>query len=298
MRSILVAIALVLVIPALPANAETVYQAVDLSSKWNARFQDADQRYVEGNVILGGVPFRIPVGGRNQWNFGSQYGDTYVGTTRTDFAIGVSGVREVHTLMHTAWGAGGPTCYLSLEFYGSQGAYYKKDLIGGVDIRDWNNWILTNTINGTTTICVESYGGGQRRRDKQCMTLPAEFLTQRLEYMRIVDSGAYNFQRGCLTGLSVLRDLPAQTVGLSNKAFGSAAVARSEPQCSFTLWGKAHIIDSSTLTIDDGSGQTVTIAAPGYTGITEGDYVRASGAFTLAGGKPMLTCPAARVRKL
>jgi hypothetical protein len=167
-----------------------------------------------------------------------------------------------------------------------------------VDIRDWNNDGYTNTINGTTTICVENYANPYRRRDKICVTLPSEFLTQRLLYMRLTDSGGVNFQRGCLSGMTVLREMPAPSVGLINRSFGKAPVAACEPTCCFVLWGKAHIIDSSTLTLDDGSGTPVTVIAPGYSGIAEGNFARAAGVFMVTGGQPTLTCPASGVLKL
>ena len=109
-------------------------------------------------------------------------------------------VREVQTLINTGWGAiGGPYAYL--EFFGSAGAYYKKELYGNVDIRDWNQGTSTNAINGTTTTNV--FLIGTHRIDKQAITLPPEFARQTLVKIRLVDNGADGIQRTYLQGVSV-----------------------------------------------------------------------------------------------
>jgi hypothetical protein len=121
-------------------------------------------------------------------------------------------VQEVHTLINTGWGAtGGPYAYL--EFFGAGGGYYRKDLYGNEDIRDWYNGAYTNGINGTTTINV--FWQDNRRIDKQQINLPPEFLRQRLLKMRMVDNGSNGFQRTYLQGLTVgLLPPPIANIGL------------------------------------------------------------------------------------
>jgi len=98
-----------------------------------------------------------------------------------DINIGVFGVSEVHTLINTRWGQPAPSSYAYIEFFGSDSAYYRKDLLGNVDVRDYanNNW--TNGINGTSTTNVVLVENGYHRLDKQCITLPSVFLSQKLD---------------------------------------------------------------------------------------------------------------------
>ncbi|MFH0980155.1 MAG: CARDB domain-containing protein, partial [Planctomycetota bacterium] len=176
-----------------------VYQPLDFSASHNGRLQDSDGGFPEGDVVLGGVPFSIPVGGNNCWTSGSVPGPNPI---VLDIPVNLPGALEVHTLINTGWGQPGPTAYAWLEFFGSAGAYYHKDLIGNVDIRDWNQASWTNSINGTTTINVVLLGG--HRLDKQQILLPAEFLDQRLVTIRLTDVGAGGFSRAFLAGVTVL----------------------------------------------------------------------------------------------
>ncbi|MBS0445510.1 MAG: PEP-CTERM sorting domain-containing protein [Proteobacteria bacterium] len=60
------------------------------------------------------------------------------------------GVGSAYSLFNTLFGqAGLPT--VSIEFKGSAGADQTFTLTGNTDIRDYNNWVWTNSINGTTT---------------------------------------------------------------------------------------------------------------------------------------------------
>lgn len=176
------------------------YHTVDFSAFHNANMQnDLDPAFPSGSVMLGGVPFVIPQSGSNYWHSVVANGPN---PRRVDIPVGRSGVGEVHTLINTYWGVPGPTSYASLEFFGSDGAYFREDLIGGEDIRDWNNFVFTNTINGTTTQNVVSIG--THRLDKQQIALPAEFRDQVLETVRLSDNGGDNVQRVFLAGLAVL----------------------------------------------------------------------------------------------
>ena len=200
-------------------QADVLYTPIDLQPYGNANYKWPYQGAAvpEGNVTLGGVPFNLPDSDTSAWD---SSGD---GLTSIDIPIGVHGVREVHTLINTRWGQVGP--YTKLEFFGSDGAYYKKDLYGDSDIRDWLRYLWTNTINNTTTINVWSgpcpaWGGLQCDIDKQQVVLPNAFHSETLVTVRMSDWGDVNFHRSFLTGMTVAVPEPAT---LTLLAFGGLA---------------------------------------------------------------------------
>lgn len=150
-----------------------------------------------GAVTLGGVPFVIPESGLNYWNSESAGGPN---PRALDIYTNRYGVTRVFTIINTFWGkTGGP--FASLEFFGDNGAYHKKDLYGNTDIRDFNKSTWTNSINGTTTINV--FDNATWRLDRQRIDLPAAFASQALVRIRLSDSGATDFQRAFLVGVTV-----------------------------------------------------------------------------------------------
>ncbi len=178
------------------------YHPIDFSAHHNANMQaDLDSAFPSGSVTLGGVPFVIPEQGVNYWHSVVAAGSN---PRSIDMPVGQYAVREVHTLINTYWGQPGPTSLASVEFFGGDGAYHLKQLIGNEDIRDWNNYVFTNTINNTTTQNVVSVG--PHRLDKQRIVLPAEFRDQILETVRLNDSGTDNVQRVFLAGMTVLTE--------------------------------------------------------------------------------------------
>lgn len=199
-----------LLLSTLPSTqgAMAAFMPITLSSLTNARIQDYQPSavgYPEGPAVLGGVPFAIHcVGGNNAWNSEVLSGPY---PRSVDIPLNVSGAVAVHTLLNTFYGQPGPTSYVWLEFFGSQGAYYRKDLIGNVDIRDhfYGNW--TNSINGTTTTMVYTSGGGpaqESRLDKQYIALPPEFAGQTLYKVRITADGGVGISDASLSGLTVV----------------------------------------------------------------------------------------------
>lgn len=179
----------------------TTYTPIDFSVYHNLRIQNLQPEcrdYPEGNVTLGGILFSIhPAGGANAWWGQNAPG----GHGSINISVGVLGVYEVQTLINSSYGTPGPNSYASLEFFGSGGAYYKKDLIGNLDIRDHFNSAWTNQINNTTTTNVFTHG--RCRLDKQFVALPVEFSNQSLVSIRVNDSGRGGFQNVILAGVTV-----------------------------------------------------------------------------------------------
>jgi len=181
-----------------------VYQTVDFSEHHNKRLQlELYPGFPEGELNCSGISFSIPVGGNNYWSSRWASGLTSAEVS-IDIDVGVSDVRQVHTMINTAWGQPGPEIYTTLEFFGSDGAYFRKDLIGNVDIRDHANNTWANDIQSQAINCFsEIPDGTERRLDKQLIKLPVEFHSQTLDMMRMTDRGGERFHRAFLVGLTV-----------------------------------------------------------------------------------------------
>ncbi|HSH93191.1 MAG TPA: putative Ig domain-containing protein, partial [Roseimicrobium sp.] len=176
------------------------YQKIEYGGK-NIRAQFMYPSFQDNpNVNLGGVPFNYgPAGGNNSWD--ARYTPTQTNPLVLEVPVSVPFAERVETLINTAWGrTGGPYAYI--EFIGTNGAYYRKDLYGNADIRDFNSNFHTNFINNTTTTLV--YAQGLSRMDKQSTALPDIFRTESLQLIRFVDVGAISFQRIFMHGLSIL----------------------------------------------------------------------------------------------
>ena len=53
-----------------------------------------------------------------------------------DIYTAIPNATELDTLINTFAGSVGPDAYAFIEFFGSDGAYYEKPLVGNIDIRD------------------------------------------------------------------------------------------------------------------------------------------------------------------
>ena len=184
------------------SNASIKYHSIVFSSNEMASSMTRlgnGSLYPTGEQLLGNIPFTIPTVENNMWcsDIGSKPNPRYI-----EINVDKIGVSEVHTIINTFWGQAGPNSYAYIEFIGSGEAYYKVDLVGNIDIRDYNQASWTNHINNSTTIEVFNNNKGQRL-DKQVFTLPDAFLVQKLNYIRLVDNGSSSFQRVFLFGITV-----------------------------------------------------------------------------------------------
>jgi hypothetical protein len=152
-----------------------------------------------GNLNYGGVPYSVPTGPNNWWsaNYAANGG---AGTVSVTIPVGVAGVTSAFTWLNTENGQPGPTAYLYVTFHWSGGSA-TAPLIGDVNVRDYNNYVV-NTINDTSTVQVWSNGLGQRL-DRQEYIIPPSLSSQVLESVTITDTGNYGFSRAIFSALTV-----------------------------------------------------------------------------------------------
>ena len=230
-RFISVAVATVI---ASTAIAQEFFLPVNLLPFVNDRLQTRSTSFPAQNPVLGGVPFRIEPTGNNMWSANVASGANPRVLT---VPINVEGVREVHTLINTDWGQTGPESVASVQFETASGLVHTVSLVGGVDIRDWNQNTFTNTINGTTTTQVVT--AGTARVDKQRITLPSAFAGEELRRIRFIDTGATNQQRIFVAGLTLVINQPSDRVW-SPLIGGNGHRYRAVQAVNGVTWTQAH----------------------------------------------------------
>ncbi len=89
-----------------------------------------------------------------------------------------------------------------------------------------------------------------------------------------------------------------RVVGISNRTAGDLTRRTGTGDFRYTVWGKATITSGSTLLLDDGSGCPIVVTAPGYTGVSTGDYAAATGSLGGTAAQPTLSSSAGQVRRI
>ncbi|MEO0454087.1 MAG: putative Ig domain-containing protein [Verrucomicrobiota bacterium] len=180
----------VFVTPELPDFTEDQFTSVALPV--NGRHQAIWSGYPEfGDTSFRSVPFSIPEG-NNIWSSG------LVNTPNPVEAVvpvGLFGVSEVYTLINTIWGSTSTLAYI--EFFGNEEAYYRYDLRGNFNIRDYQRSFFT--VETVSSNAFNVFYDGRPLFDKvidmQKISLPEEFLGETLTSIRFVDEGATEVQR-------------------------------------------------------------------------------------------------------
>ncbi len=193
------------------ANAESV--AINLSSAANGAWCNVGGGYLvncesmpSGQQLFNASLFSIAGanGGNNAW-FSSVAANNGAGSVSLAIPVNLPNVTSVHTLLNTLWGQNG-TSYDTVTFTGSSGAVYSVNLTGNYAIRDYNQYIWTNSLNpaaNSVAVWNNYASGGGQRLDEQTFILPQAFGDQTLETITITDNGANVFSRIFLAGLTV-----------------------------------------------------------------------------------------------
>jgi len=91
---------------------------------------------------------------------------------------------------------------------------------------------------------------------------------------------------------------PEPPIGINNRAAYDPIISLVARRHNFKVWGKVTILDSTSFTLNDGSGMHVKVIAPGYGGIANDDYACASGELVGDGLNRALRALASDVVKL
>lgn len=161
------------------------------------------------------VPFAIPTLGNNGWK-SFQPTFRYPNDTNQQRVLtipaNVQDATTLFTLINSYWGAEGPASYAKIEVFGTAGAYAQFNLVGGVNIRDFNQATWMNHSLNTAEVLSWTGGTGEgssQRLDRQRFTLPGSFLGQTLTEVRLTDNGSTLQQRTFLVGATVQNSLGA-----------------------------------------------------------------------------------------
>jgi hypothetical protein len=156
-----------------------------------------------GQQTFNGESFNIANGASGNAWFSSVAAGNVAGTTSVTIQMNVTNAVSVKTLMNTFWGQGG-TSYDTIQFNGSKGSF-SESLTGNNTLRDYNNYVWTNSINQPTTV---AWSDGSQRLDEQEFSLGA-YAGENLTSITITDTGDQVFSRAFLAALTV--DMGATT---------------------------------------------------------------------------------------
>lgn len=130
-----------------------------------------------GNHVWNDVPFTL-----NEDSLGNK---VWSGRSNgsLDIPAQVFGATTAYTIINTEFGSFGANNG-SIEFFGSEGAYHKEDLIQGTNVRDhfWGEY--NNIINNTDALPAFEIGPVRARLDMQLFSLPASFADETLTTIR------------------------------------------------------------------------------------------------------------------
>jgi hypothetical protein len=156
-----------------------------------------------GNIFFDSVPFHVfPwTDSVNGWNASFASGSNPV-ILKIPCNKTITGL---NLLSNTYFGQGGPNSYASVQFWGSGTKVFEKMLIGGIDIRDFNQDGWTNTINNTTTTNAWTDAARTHRSDNIHLILSS---SRHIDSILIVDNGGSFFQRTFVLAATAENSVP------------------------------------------------------------------------------------------
>jgi hypothetical protein len=200
------------------ATAALSFTQLDLNGNYRLSSSGSIAGFPLGNsTYLGGVPFTQNDLQGQVWN-GAYLSDgvTQSGSSVQTLTINtnVADARGFYSVINTWWGQPGPSSYASLTFNFSDSSSFTKNLVGNVDIRDFNYQTVTytNQINNTTTRNVYLNPGSSYAQDRQWFDFGA-YSGKTLSSVTFTDSGNWGFQRYLVSGATVQSGFSGQIVG-------------------------------------------------------------------------------------
>jgi hypothetical protein len=199
------------------ATAALSFTQLDLNGNYRLSSSGSIAGFPLGNsTYLGGVPFTQNDLQGQVWN-GAYLSDgvTQSGSSVQTLTINtnVADARGFYSVINTWWGQPGPASYASLTFTFSDSSSFTKNLVGNVDIRDFNYQTVTytNQINNTTTRNVYLNPASSYAQDRQWFDFGA-YSGKTLSSVTFTDSGNWGFQRYLVSGATVQSGFSGQIV--------------------------------------------------------------------------------------
>jgi len=162
-----------------------------------------------GQQTYNGETFNIASGASGNAWFSSVASGKTSGVTSVTVQTNVTNAVSVKTLISTLWGQGG-TSYDSITFNGSKGSFTEA-LTGNNTLRDYNNYVWTNSIQQPTTV---AWTDVSQRLDEQVFSL-GSYAGEDLTSVTLTDWGNELFSRAFLAGLTVDTDPTSQAAAVT-----------------------------------------------------------------------------------
>lgn len=228
-------------------QAALVFTKLSLDANFNlAGSGDTTGFPFSSNTFLGNVPFEQTGASGEVWNanFLSNGSSQSTGTQTLTLNTNVADARGFYSIINTWWGASGPTSYASITFNFSDSSTMTSNLVGNVDIRDFNyTGFYTTNINGTSTRNVYLRTAGTYPNpyalDRQWFDFGVN-SGKTLTSVVFTDTGAANLQRMLVSGATVQSGQSGQITGPAIGPGGQPINAVPEPgqiAASLTLLG-------------------------------------------------------------
>ncbi|MRR35473.1 PEP-CTERM sorting domain-containing protein, partial [bacterium] len=188
----------------LPRQSHATFVTVDMSSSANHGF-DWDYPVNPPNT-LDGIPFNFG----NNYRFYDFATTPAISTVTFNTSFTVEDTLTAYLLLNTAWGSPNFTAG-RVSFLTNSQQQFELDLIGGMNIRDWNQHTYVNTVSDQNSREVFSTGyvlidqvvrGSQGRIDMLTVELPTSFIGDTLAAIQFDDFGTNGFSRLRVEGIT------------------------------------------------------------------------------------------------
>jgi len=196
--------------------AQTSFQTLDLTPYGNYTLNQSGPGAagfpLDNPTYLGHVPFIQDNGANEVWN---SYFNWNGSSASLNIALDIPNAYGAYTLLNTWWGQDASQgSVLSVSFGFSDSSSVTFNLLGNMDVRDYNNpgSGYTTTINGTTTQNVYVNSGGNYLLDRQWFDFSAD-AGKTLTSMSILDTGGPNIQDALLSGATIQAGAGGQVTG-------------------------------------------------------------------------------------
>lgn len=160
-----------------------------------------------------------------------------------------------------------------------------------------NNRMIRTKIDGTGWMSFGTLGSNIGQFNHPT----ALFYDASTQFIYVTDSGNSRIVRTKMDGTGWMSygqaDAPA-IYGINNRAAYDMVTVTASSRFSFKVWGEVVSTAADSFNIDDGSGKPVTVVAPGFSGIQNGDHVSVSGFFSGEGPDRVLNAKATDVAKI